>query len=204
MLKNKKGFTFTELLTAVLILGILTAIGIPLYTSAVDKTRFNTMLPYYRAIKNAEEHFFVDKGFYSADQEDLYISYSEEDFSCDFQTLQNGDTANVVKITHNKLPNVRLAGFFDNNLKFAGQLYCEAKNDNNRANKLCSKSLGGAELYNTSDGYTGFLLNEEMSAYVCSKSGGSWAESQTKCYEDVFKKCDALGLNAIINTNQCG
>ena len=70
----KKAFTLIELLVVVLIIGILAAVALPQYEKAVWKTRFSSYLPALRAIKNAQEVYYLENGEYASNFEDLGIS----------------------------------------------------------------------------------------------------------------------------------
>jgi prepilin-type N-terminal cleavage/methylation domain-containing protein len=65
MLKN--GFTLIELLVVVLIIGILAAIAVPQYQTAVLKTRFATVIANTRAVKDAAEIYYMTYGDYPTD-----------------------------------------------------------------------------------------------------------------------------------------
>jgi prepilin-type N-terminal cleavage/methylation domain-containing protein len=70
----KKGFTLIELLVAVLIIGILAAIAIPQYQTAVEKARVSNMLTLLRSIDSAQKIYFYATGKYSVNINDLDIN----------------------------------------------------------------------------------------------------------------------------------
>ena len=65
MKTNKKGFTLLELLVVILIIGILAAIAIPQYKKAVIKSRLVSMLPYVRAVQDAQEEYYMVNNAYA-------------------------------------------------------------------------------------------------------------------------------------------
>ena len=141
----KRAFTLVELLVVVLIIGILTAVALPMYQGAVDKSHWSTMLPGAKAIKDAEEAIRMTNGAYSDSMEDLDVTMSNGELLFSLNTPNNTADPNVIRVTNSKLNNVRLASYLDQSPMFGGQLHCEAKNGDERANRLCEKLLGGQE-----------------------------------------------------------
>ena len=80
------GFTLIELLVVVLIIGILAAIALPQYQKAVVKSRVATILPVLRAIKDAEEVYYMANGNYTIDTTELGIQ-----LPADCSVLAGGD-----------------------------------------------------------------------------------------------------------------
>ena len=66
--ENKmKGFTLIELLVVVLIIGILSAVALPQYQKAVEKSRIMALMPNLRALKESLERYYLENGQYPAD-----------------------------------------------------------------------------------------------------------------------------------------
>ena len=67
----KKGFTLIELLVVVLIIAVLSSMALPKYTKAVEKARATEALVQMDALTQAIDSYVLNKGFKSAQKNDL-------------------------------------------------------------------------------------------------------------------------------------
>lgn len=63
----RTGFTLIELLLVVLIIGILSAVAVPQYQTAVEKTRAMGLLSLLSSLARAEEAYYLATGSYTGD-----------------------------------------------------------------------------------------------------------------------------------------
>ena len=77
----QKGFTLIELLVVVLIVGILSAVALPQYTKAVEKSRAAEGITLVRSIIMANQAYYMANGVYSKDIRDLDLEFPGEDVS---------------------------------------------------------------------------------------------------------------------------
>ena len=62
-MKNKKAFTLMEMLTVVLIVGILTAVALPQYSRAIKKSRATEAIAMLRVIHDSGERLAASFGY---------------------------------------------------------------------------------------------------------------------------------------------
>lgn len=74
-----KGFTLIELLVVVLIVGILSAVALPQYTAAVERSRASEGLTLLSAVAQAEERYRAQKDKWTTDFSKLDFEVPKND-----------------------------------------------------------------------------------------------------------------------------
>ncbi len=146
---GKHAFTLIELLVVVLIIGILSAVALPQYQTAVRKARATQLMVAANAIRQAQEAYFLANGEYSLNFNDLDLSISgcsvhesgntcrAKDFVCYVNDGYADDTGKPIGQAYCVEPNELLYGMANN----TGRTYCIAYTS--QADQVC-KNMGGS------------------------------------------------------------
>ncbi|MBR2082860.1 MAG: prepilin-type N-terminal cleavage/methylation domain-containing protein [Elusimicrobiaceae bacterium] len=150
MSRNKQAFTLIELLVVIIIIGILTAVAVPQYQLAVDKSRFSSLQPVSKKVQEAQEHYYLSNGKYASELNRLDIDIAGTmDSSGVSVTSSDGvivsildeEGYNAVIGSRDDVHN-RYVAYQVHSENFGGNIHCEAKNESERSKKLC-ESIGG-------------------------------------------------------------
>jgi type IV pilus assembly protein PilE len=92
-MKANRGITLIELLVVIVIVGILAAIAIPVYTNYMQRARRADAKTALEQLRAAEEMYRAERGSYSTDLVQLVNSWGVPNISGDYAILLNSSTA---------------------------------------------------------------------------------------------------------------
>lgn len=152
---QKYGFTLIELLVVVLIIGILSAVAWPEYQVAVEKSRAANAIIAAKAVKDAEEIYFMANGQYTDDIRNLDLDVPvPKDFT--LYLMKDGDRKVEFWRETAEFKYAILFSFDHREGGAAGIHYCAAYTAKPGSRRICS-SYGPA--FGTEDGWARYRMN---------------------------------------------
>lgn len=161
-MRDKQGFTLIELLVVIVVLGILAAIVLPQYRLVVKRAELTTYIDAVRALRDAENMYFLQHGRYTDDLRALDIGFFHggdctyyEDSYCSvyecgdkwYGVCNNASNAQAgtKEFTNYKLRYLHVFKDFSNNgaQLHAGDIVCMARKE---IEKKACKSIGQTEI----------------------------------------------------------
>ncbi|MBR4355848.1 MAG: prepilin-type N-terminal cleavage/methylation domain-containing protein [Elusimicrobiaceae bacterium] len=150
---NNRAFTLIELLVVVLIIGILAAVALPQYKTAVGKARLTQLLTLSKSVKDAQEVYFLANSRYTNDWAELPLSLQgtttgavlrgNEGWTLELRLSSDAPEINGIYATDSRLPGLLLivgyqyaspdGGYWNNRRS------CYAVKTNSDANILCQR-----------------------------------------------------------------
>ncbi|MBR3632163.1 MAG: type II secretion system protein [Elusimicrobiaceae bacterium] len=163
-MKNQNAFTLIELLVVVLIIGVLTAIALPQFQTAMDKSRYATLMPLAKSVASAQEAYYMNTGAYSPDLAylDVQLPASSAGTQANLGdgatvTLSEKKNYEYVKLSKDTLENNYVI-YQEKSPNFPNEIHCEALQGSARAERLCT-TLGGKKINGAlKKGYDTYVL----------------------------------------------
>lgn len=174
---NRRGFTLMEILVGVLIIGVLTAVAVPMYKHATLKSTFSTVMPPTQSLAAAQEIFFLNTGEYAQDKEALDVA--APDTAKTSITVSDKRNYKYVMGHHTGVPGANYVVYQNRSKRFAGNIHCEALKTDDQANWLCEKGLGGTLL-------TGSISGTNYQTYLLSGDAGTDKFLREDCPEGYY------------------
>jgi len=162
----KYAFTLIELVVVILIIGILAAIALPQYQTAMLKSRYSTLMPVARSVKDAEEAAYQERGNYTTELSYLYAKLPEDlnqEGGPSAQIVSNAEKS-YVKFSRQDLNN-NYVMYFAKSSTTPQAIHCEALKDNEQAKKICLSFGANPEPIEATD--------PTYDAYILEKGGES-------------------------------
>ena len=194
-ISQKYGFTLLELLIVIIIVGVLTAVALPMYKHATIKSRFSKVMPVAKAVADAQEVYYLGKNMYALEKEELDVT-PNTDTHIDLATEDQESQYNYVAASRSDVPGARYIMYQNHSANYPGEIHCEADKNNKEAKWLCEKGLHGKQIGGAlTSGYFTYVLdgtgNGVSYGFACSGSEGgtcTMIDNKTKkiCYEEGY------------------
>ena len=179
---NKRGFTISEILVVVFIIGVLVSLAIPAYKKSVEKSKVTGAINTMSAVARSEHAWYLDHNNYTSKFTNLDIDL----------TNKSGAKAHGNKLETSLYDYELLStGILASRTNGAYSLY----EDYNTQQILCSPGT--------------HYICEALGAFTkvpCEKLGMAWANRGSTCYVDNEARCKGLYGDDMWKTNDkfCG
>jgi len=145
-----KGFTLIELLVVVLIIGILAAVALPQYQTAVLKSKVAAQMPIIKAVADAQARYFLENGKYTTSLDDLDIDVSGTSFKLSSAPNDGFVFGGAFPATETDYAKIVGIGYRSEN----GFIHCEVRDISAIGQRVCL-ALGGKKVTCASAVYQG-------------------------------------------------
>ena len=177
---NKSGFTLVELLIVILIIGLLSAISIPMYKKAVEKSKVADALSTMQAVSKSEHGWYLVRNNYTKDFANLDIDLYDKEGN-----KANNNTLESINYTYELLDSGILAS------RTNGEYSIYQDYDTKQI--MCTPG-------------THFIC-DNLGAFTkepCEKVGLAWANTNSTCYANEEARCKGLYDDSVWNGEFCG
>lgn len=159
-MNKNAGFTLIELLVVVLIIGILSAVALPQYTKAVEKSRAAGLMPLLRALDDANQRYYLANGVYSVDLTSFDVDLPANFILADDHASASGNRSLVqlcgagCHYSVQGYPNTDIPYYIE--FYTSGGKRCWASKNSPKANEICRALSGQNSVLSDShnNGYT--------------------------------------------------
>ena len=167
---NPRGFTLIEVLVVVIIIAVLAAVALPQYQKAVLKSRFSSLMPTTKAVRDGNEAYYMAHGGYASavNQLDVTATNSED---MTLEVSRDLDYSYVLATRPDLNEKNNLIMYQQHSAQFPGEIHCEALADDTQANWLCQIGMHATQ-------NLGEVISEGYNTYVIEGTGSGLTPSQ--------------------------
>lgn len=150
------GFTLIEVLVVVLIIAVLAAVAVPQYQKAVLKSRFSSLMPTTKSVRDGNEVYYMAHGRYATDTNQLDVTSTDNE-SMTLELSNEVDFAYTLA-TRKDMKN-NLIMYQKHSEQFPGEIHCEALQTDKQANWLCQTGMHGNKISGSiTEGYNTYVI----------------------------------------------
>ena len=169
-MKKRTGFTLIEVLVVVIIIAVLAAVAVPQYQKAVLKSRFSSLMPTTKAVRDGNEAYYMAHGGYASTVSQLDVTTANNN-NMMFELSRDPDYSYVLATRSDLNGKNNLIIYQKHSTQFSGEIHCEALADDTQANWLCETGMHATQ-------NLGEVMTEGYNTYVIEGTGNGLTPAQ--------------------------